>query len=80
MSFNGDQPLEHVVFIHDGELLNAVLVEDPFRLIQRGSNGNRHQILPGHPLFHHQVSAGFKSQVAVGEDSHQLAVLRDGHT
>ena len=55
-------------------------VQHPLGLFQRGADGNGDQILLGHNFFDRQFEAILKSQVAIGQDAHELALERDGYS
>ena len=74
---DGDEPFEHVVFIHHQKLFDAVLVQVPLGLLQRRARRHRDQIFMGHDLINTLIKIGFKTQVAVGQDAFQAPVL--GH-
>ncbi|SPF31568.1 hypothetical protein SBA1_100024 [Candidatus Sulfotelmatobacter kueseliae] len=56
-----------------------MLVKNLFRLFERGAHGHGDEVLLGHHLVDRDIEAGFKAQVAVGENADQLSVLGDGH-
>ena len=76
---DGDQAAQHVVFIHQRQLFDAVLGQNLLGLGQRGAHGRGDEIFAGHHFVNGAGFIGFKAQIAVGEDAHQLAVFRDGH-
>lgn len=76
---DGDEPLEVVFAIYNGQLLDAVLFEDLLRLGKGGPLGRGHEVFAGHDLADGAVEIIFKTKVAVGEDAHELAVDRNGH-
>ena len=75
--FDRDQALEVVLIVDHEEFLDAVLVENLFRFLQRRAHGNGDEIFLGHHLVDGNVEAGFKAQVAVGEDADKLSVFGD---
>ena len=76
--FNRDQALEGVLVIHHQKFFHAVLVKDCFRFFEGGPDRNSDEILLGHHFIDGNVEAGFKAQIAVGENADQLAVVRNG--
>ena len=56
-----------------------MLVQDVFRLFERGAHRDGDQIFFGHHLADGNIEAGLKAQIAIGENAHQLSVLGDGH-
>ena len=77
--FDRDQALQVVLVVDHQKFLDAVLVKNLFRFFERGADGHGDQVLLGHHLVDRNVEAGFKAQVAIGENADQLAVLGDGH-
>src|ERR1035437_1671510 len=73
-----DQALEVVLVIDHEKLLDAVLVENFFGVFERGSHGHGDEVSLGHYFIDGNIEAGFKAQVAVGENADQFAVLGDG--
>src|ERR1043165_4523676 len=71
---DGDEALEVAVGVDDEELLDAMLVEDLARLLERGADGRGDEVLLGHALGDRQVEARLEAQVAVGENADELAV------
>src|SRR5258705_9014548 len=45
---NRDQSLNAFIVIHDQKLFDAMLLQDGFRLLQRGADGDHYQRLLGH--------------------------------
>ena len=78
--FDRDQALEVVLVIDYQKLFHAMLVKNFFRFFQRGADRDRDQIFLGHHFVDGNVEAGFKAQVAIGEDADQLAVIGDGNS
>ena len=78
--FDCDQALEVVLVIDHEKFFHAVLVKNFFRFFERGSDRDRDEIFLGHHLVDGNVEAGFKAQVAVGENSDKLAVVRNRHS
>ena len=56
-----------------------MLVQNRFGFFERGAHRNRDEILFRHHVGDRQIEAGFKAQIAIGENADQLAVLGDGH-
>ena len=76
---DGDQTAQHAIVIHNGQLFNAVLGQDHLGLLQGGAHGGGDQVLAGHELMDGAVIIRDKAQVAVGQDTHQLATFADRH-
>ena len=74
-----DQALEREVFVHHQQFFHAMLVQDGLGLFQRGAHRNRDQVFLGHDFGNRQVEAILETQVAIGENAHQHAVLGDRH-
>ena len=72
---DGDQPLEDVVVVHHQQLLDAVFLQQRFGFLEGGADADGDEILFRHHVRDRQVEAGFKAQVAIGEDADKLAVL-----
>ena len=47
--------------------------------LERGAHGDGDEVFLGHHVFDGQVVAGFKAQVAIGENPDQFSVFRDGN-
>ena len=77
--FDRDQALQVVLVVDDQKFLDAMLVQNFFRFFERGADGNGDEVFLGHHFADGNVEAGFKAQVAIGENADQLAVLGDGH-
>ena len=77
---DGNQAAELVILVHNGELLDAVALQDGLGLVQGGAHEPGDQALLGHDLVHTAGHVGLKLHVAVGDDTDELAVLvHDGH-
>ena len=72
---DGNEALELVILVHDGQLLDAVLLEDGLGLIQGGALQAGDQVFMGHDLFDAAVHIGLELHVAVGDDADQAAGL-----
>src|SRR5436853_366235 len=68
---DGDQTLEDAFVVHDRELLDAVLGEDPLRFVEPRAHGRGHQAVLGHRVADRAVQLALELQVAVGDDAHQ---------
>ena len=77
--FDRDQAFEVVFVVDDEKFLDAMLVKNFFRFFESGSHGNGDEVFLGHHFIDGNVEAGFKAQIAVGENADQLSVLGDGH-
>ena len=75
----GNKSSQIIVLIDHQKFFHAVLVEYLLGFFQGRADGDGDQVFLGHHVFHRQVEAVLKAQVAVGQDAHQLAVLGDGH-
>ena len=56
-----------------------MLVQNLLRLFQRGAHCDGDQIVLGHYLADGNIETGFKTEVAIGQDTDELFVFRDGH-
>ena len=74
-----DQALEIVLIVHHQQLLDAMLVQDRFRIAQGCADRDRDQVFLGHHFTDGNIGAGFEAEIAVGEDADQLLVLGYGH-
>lgn len=73
---DGDQALEFKGVIDHQQALQAVLVEQLLGLFQRGTFAHGDEALARrHDFAHGHVVAGFKTQIAPGDDAHDLAVV-----
>ena len=77
--FDCDQALQLVLIVDHQQLFNAMLVQDQLGLFERGAHGNGDQVLLGHHVADGNIGAGFKAEIAIGEDAHQPLALRDRH-
>src|SRR6266540_354318 len=68
---DGDQTLQHALFVHHGELLDTMLGEDALGFVQRGAHGSRDQLLLGHRVADRPVEPPLELQVAVRDDADQ---------
>src|SRR3989449_440248 len=68
---DGDQTLEDAFVVHDRELLDAVLGEDPLRFVEPRADWRGHQTVLGHRVADRAVQLALELQVAVGDDAHQ---------
>ena len=73
-----DEPFEAALAIDDGELLDAVLVQNLLRPLEGDPLRGGDEILRGHHLVHLHVVALEEAQVAARENADENAVLRDG--
>ncbi len=69
----GDQSLEHALFVDQRKLFDAMAVQKLARLFQGHSGSGRHQVLRGHQLADVSALAFGQAQIAIGKDAHQLA-------
>ena len=77
---DGDQPAQHAVRIHDGQLLDLVAVEDPLGFLERRPLRRSDEPLARHQLRDRPLGLAVEAQVAVGEDADEpAAFVRDGN-
>ncbi len=74
-----DQALERVLIVHHQKFLHAVMMQNLLGLFERGAHRNRDEILLGHHVGDRKIVARFESQIAIGQDSDQPAVLGHRH-
>ena len=74
-----DQALQVVLIVDHQQLFHAVLVQDQLGLFERGAHRHGDQVFLGHHVADGNVGAGFKAQVAVGQNAHQPLALRHRH-
>ena len=72
---DGDQADAAVILVHHHELLDAVLMQQPLRLLHRHVLAHRDQMLLGHQFAHALAVIGGKPDVAIGQNSDELARL-----
>ncbi len=77
--FNGNESFEIAVFIHNRQLFDPVTAQNLLGLLHGGAHRGRNQVLLGHHIADHLGKIGEETHVAVGEDTHQLAIAADGH-
>ena len=71
-----NQAFELVLRVHNQNALDLMLMHQFARVFNAGAFGHGNQFGPGrHDGGHRLVEAGFKAQIAVGNQAHQLAVL-----
>ena len=71
-----DQAFELVLGVHNQNALDLMLMHQFARVFNAGALRHGNQFGPGrHDGGHRLVKAGFKAQIAVGNQAHQLAVL-----
>ena len=79
--FDRNQARQFAVSVHHQHFFNAVLVQNVSRLFHRRTNRHRHQLLVGHQLADALGWVAFKTQVAIGQNTDQIARFgRDWHT
>src|SRR5690606_8722806 len=77
--FNGSQTTQFEGVVHDEHALEPVLVHERLGFFERGAFVHGHQpFLRGHDFAQGQIEAVFETQVAVGDDTHQLAAFDHG--
>ena len=79
---DGDQPFEHACLVHQGQLFDAMFLQDVDGAVEGCIHRRCDQLLRrGHQVVDGDAHVGHKPHVAVGEDAHQsLPVLGDRHT
>jgi len=77
---DGDQSLEISLVIDQGELLDAMLLQDLLGSFERRPDGRRHQPSGSHIVRDGTRIFGGKADIAIGEDAHQLGALGDRYT
>ena len=60
-----------------GQLLDFVFLQNLCGIVQVGLCGRRHQVLLGHHLVNALVRMTFETQVAVGDNAHQVSFIID---
>ena len=63
------------MFVHDRQFLNPVFVQNFPRLLQTGAFRRGNKLVALHHLRHLQFHSGLESQIAIRQNSHQLAAL-----
>src|SRR6266566_2120139 len=66
-----DEALEDAPLVHDWQLLDAVLGEDPLRFVEPRAHGRGDQAVLGHRVADRAVQLALELQVAVRDDPHQ---------
>ena len=75
-----DQALQVVFIVHYQQFFHAMLVQNFFRLFERRPHRYGDQVFLGHHLADGDIKAGFKAQIAIGQNADQLAIFqRDRH-
>ncbi len=64
-----DQPDAAIVVVDDEQLLDAMLVQQPLRLIEPDILPDGDELLLGHQLVHRLVRIGGEAHVAIGENA-----------
>src|SRR5688500_798846 len=78
--FDRDQPLELEAVVYDQQFFDAVLVQQLFCGIQIDAGPHRHEIFLRHDLGYRTIVALFATEITIGENTDDPAVLRHGHT
>ena len=73
----GDESLEVEILINNQKLLDAVLLQNFFRLLQRSTDRNGDQVIFGHHLADQLRMIFFEAQIPVGENAGQSSAPRD---
>ena len=79
MSLTVMRPLS-VILVHHQQFLDAVLVEEFLRFVERRSDLTVIRFSLVMTLVDRQVIARLKAQVPIGQNAHEFAVLGDGNT
>ena len=77
---DGDQATEVAFVIHDQQFFDAMLVQFDGGIVEGCATGHRDQILAGHELAHQTRRVFHKTQVAVGQNTHEFFALGHRHT
>ncbi len=72
---HGDEPDAVVVVVHHKQLLDAVLVQEPLRLIALDVLLHGDEIVFRHQLVDGLAGIGGEAHIAVGENADELALL-----
>ena len=72
-----DEAHQVIAIVDHQQLLDAMLVQNRLGVGQRGAHRNRDQVFLSHHFADGNVGAGFKAQIAIGQDADQLFVLGD---
>jgi hypothetical protein len=67
-----DQSPEHTLLVHHGKLLDPVLGQNPFRLVEPGANRCGDQLVLGHHLADRLIEIPLELEIAIGDDADQL--------
>ena len=78
--FNGDQTFEVILVIHHQQLFHSMLVKNFFGFFERRPHRHRDEVVLGHNLADGDVEAGLEAQIAISQDSNQLAILGYWHS
>ena len=75
MSLTVISPFSRAVVIHQGQLFDAVFLQDALGLLEGGAHRRGDQMFLGHELAHRlvEIPGLDEADVPVGEDAHQLA-------
>jgi len=76
--FDGDEAFEVAVLIDDEKFLDAMLVKNFARLLERRTDRSRDEIFFRHALRDRKIEARFESQIAIGENADEFSI-RVGH-
>ena len=75
---DGDQPLQAILAVDHQQALQAMLVQQRLRGLQRGALGHGDQLVARrHDVAHRRVIAGLEPQVAPGDDAHHAPLIDD---
>ena len=73
--FDSDQSLDALVAINNQQFLYPMFLQYGFGLLECSANRNSDQRLFGHYFRNRNLKTSFESQVAVGNDADEVAVL-----
>ena len=77
---DSDQPLEDAALIDYQQFFDPMLVQQTLRVFQCCADRDRDEFVLGHHFPDRQVLALLEAQIAIGENAHQLRVLRHRHS
>src|SRR5204862_8046692 len=68
---DGDETSQVPLLVDDGQLLDAVLGEDPLRLLERRADGRLDEALLRHRGANRAVVLALELEIAIGDDADQ---------
>ena len=75
--FDCNQAFQMLVAINDQKFLDAMLLQNSLRLIERRADRNSDERLFGHYFRNRQFESRLESQIAVRDDAHQVTGFID---